>query len=64
MTSQELHLVYLSALENWLREEGKTRTMVTQDLAGYAEQVRKEDEALKTYREARDAYVQVMQQPR
>jgi hypothetical protein len=61
MTIEELHLVYLSALENWLHEEGKTRTMVmTQDLAGYAAQVKNEDEALKTYREAREAYMNAL----
>jgi hypothetical protein len=58
MTKHELELAYFRAMRDWMNEEHNTRIMVMQEnVSGYSEQVKKEEAALKKYREAERAFI-------
>jgi hypothetical protein len=58
MSRPELELAYLRAMRDWMAEEHKTHMMVMdQNVSGYSEQVKKEEAALRRYREAELAFI-------
>ena len=58
MSSDNLEVAMLQAMTEWVAEQHKTLIKVSaRDLQGFSEQVKKEDEALRRYRDAQEAYV-------
>ena len=55
---EELELAYLRAMTEWMTQVHNTQMMVSnRDLAGFAEQSKKEELALEKYKKAQKAFI-------